>query len=157
MLVFRSLFKKVGTNVIFSPFDFFSYPAIEIGSDVFIGHGAHFSTIKKISIGSKVMFGPNVTILGGNHNTSVRGKYMFDVVDKKSDDDLDIFIEEDVWIGANVTILKGVTIGKGSIVGASALVNKSIPPNSVAVGVPAKVVGERFNREDLKTHLELLE
>lgn len=156
MLFFKPMFKKIGKNVVFSPFDSFSYSNIEIGNNVSISSGAHFSSIKSIYIGDKVMFGPNVTILGGDHNVSELGKYMFDVNNKKPEDDLDIIIEDDVWISSGVTILKGVTIGRGSIIGASALVNKSIPPNSIAVGIPAKVIKDRFNETELKKHLNLL-
>ncbi|MDR0920429.1 MAG: polysaccharide pyruvyl transferase family protein [Oscillospiraceae bacterium] len=48
--------------------------------------------------------------------------------------------EGHVWLGQNVTVLKGVTIGTGTCVGAKSLVTKDIPPNSLAVGVPAKVI-----------------
>ena len=51
-----------------------------------------------------------------------------------------ITIEDDVWIGAGVTILAGVTIGRGSVIGAHSLVTKDIPPMSVAVGTPCKVL-----------------
>jgi acetyltransferase-like isoleucine patch superfamily enzyme len=54
-----------------------------------------------------------------------------------------VTIEDDVWIGLNAVVLQGVTIGQGSIVGAGAVVNKSLPPWSIAVGVPAKVIGLR--------------
>jgi acetyltransferase-like isoleucine patch superfamily enzyme len=54
-----------------------------------------------------------------------------------------ITIEDDVWLASNVVVVDGVTIGKGSVVGAGAVVNKSLPPYSVAVGVPAKVVKDR--------------
>jgi acetyltransferase-like isoleucine patch superfamily enzyme len=54
-----------------------------------------------------------------------------------------IRIEDDVWIGMNVSILKGITIGQGSIIGAGSVVTKDIPANSIAVGVPAKIVGRR--------------
>jgi acetyltransferase-like isoleucine patch superfamily enzyme len=53
-----------------------------------------------------------------------------------------IVIEDDVFIGARAIILKGVTIGKGCVVGAGAVVAKSVPPYSVVVGNPAKVVGD---------------
>jgi len=53
-------------------------------------------------------------------------------------------IKEDVWIGAKSIVLKGVTIGKGAIVGAGAVVTKNIPSYKIAVGVPAKVIGERI-------------
>jgi acetyltransferase-like isoleucine patch superfamily enzyme len=54
-----------------------------------------------------------------------------------------VVIEDDVWIGLNVVILQGVTLGHGCIVGAGAVVTRSIPPWSIAVGVPARVVGRR--------------
>jgi acetyltransferase-like isoleucine patch superfamily enzyme len=52
-------------------------------------------------------------------------------------------IEDDVWIGSKATILDGVVIGAGVVVGAGAVVTMSIPPCSIAVGVPAKVIGKR--------------
>ena len=54
-----------------------------------------------------------------------------------------ITIEDDCWLGHGVTVLDGVTIGEGSIIGAGAVVNKDIPPYSIAVGVPAKVIKHR--------------
>jgi acetyltransferase-like isoleucine patch superfamily enzyme len=54
-----------------------------------------------------------------------------------------IVIEDDVWIGANVTITCGVTIGAHSIIGANSFVNSDIPPYSIAVGSPAKVIKRR--------------
>ena len=56
----------------------------------------------------------------------------------------DIIIEDNCWIAANVTILGGVKISSGSVVGAGAVVTKDIPANSVAIGVPAKVVKNTF-------------
>lgn len=53
-------------------------------------------------------------------------------------------IDDDVWIGRNAIILPVVHIGKGTIIGAGAVVTKDIPPYSVAVGVPAKVIRNRF-------------
>jgi acetyltransferase-like isoleucine patch superfamily enzyme len=52
-------------------------------------------------------------------------------------------IERDVWLGTKVTVSRGVTIGEGSVIGANAVVTRDIPPYSVAVGVPARVVKDR--------------
>ena len=51
-----------------------------------------------------------------------------------------VIIEDNVWIGQSVSILKGVKIGFGSIIGSNSVVTKEIPPHSIAVGIPAKVV-----------------
>ena len=150
-------FRKCGKNVKFYAFDFFFFVTIEIGDDVYIGRGAKISAAHAIiRIGSKVMFGPNVLIRGGNHNTGVIGKYMFDVKEKRDFDDEDIFISDDVWIGGNSTILKGVKIGRGSIVAAGAVLTKSFPPYSIIGGVPAKVIKSRFNYSQVSEHEILL-
>ena len=59
--------------------------------------------------------------------------------------DDEIRIGNDVWVGANVTILPGVTIGDNVVIGAGAVVTKDIPDNSLALGVPARVVKEIEN------------
>jgi acetyltransferase-like isoleucine patch superfamily enzyme len=51
-------------------------------------------------------------------------------------------IGNNVWIGMNATILKGVTIGDGAVVAANSLVNRSVPPNALVGGVPARVIRE---------------
>uniref|UniRef100_UPI00313FFBA6 DapH/DapD/GlmU-related protein n=1 Tax=uncultured Nitrospira sp. TaxID=157176 RepID=UPI00313FFBA6 len=91
-------------------------------------------------IGDDVMMGPRVTIYGRDH--------CFDSIDVSMMDQgmgkyERIVIEDDVWIGANAIILKGVRIGKGTIVGAGAVVTKEVPPYSVVVGNPARVVRTR--------------
>lgn len=54
-------------------------------------------------------------------------------------------IGNDVWIGANATVLAGIKIGDGAIIGANSLVTEDVPPYSVVVGTPAKVIKMRFD------------
>jgi acetyltransferase-like isoleucine patch superfamily enzyme len=54
-------------------------------------------------------------------------------------------IEDDVWVGARAIILPGVTIGHGSVIGAGAVVAKSVPPYSIVVGNPGRVVRSRLD------------
>jgi acetyltransferase-like isoleucine patch superfamily enzyme len=56
----------------------------------------------------------------------------------------DVVIGSDVWIGQDVTVMSGLSIGDGCVVGTGAIVTKSLPPFSIAVGVPARVVKYRF-------------
>lgn len=148
MYLQKSRFRRIGHNVTFYPLSsYFIYDNIEIGNDVQINHGANFETwIAKLYIGNKVLFGPNVTIRGGIHPYYKVGEFIFDIPEseKSSEDDKDVFIEDDVWIGCNVTILKGVTIGRGAIIAAGAVVTKSIPPYTIAAGVPARKLKNRF-------------
>ncbi|HEF0022488.1 TPA: acyltransferase [Citrobacter amalonaticus] len=59
-----------------------------------------------------------------------------------------IVIGNNAWLGFDVVVLKGVTIGEGAIIGARSVVTRDIPPWSVAVGNPAKVV--KYIPEDLR-------
>ncbi|MBN1398747.1 MAG: acyltransferase [Bacteroidetes bacterium] len=163
LLAYRKAKTKMGAcgkNVYFSPFktDLF-YPTLFVGNDVYIGPGALFlSTESYINIGNKVLFGPNVTIIGGNHSSHIIGKYMFDykLSDKLKTDDAPVIIEDDVWVGTGATILKGVTVGRGSIVAAGAVVTKSVPPYAIIGGVPAKVLKFRWTPDEILQHERIL-
>lgn len=157
MVGLKFRFKRTGMNFIFDPFGAYSYETIEVGDDVYIGlNPTLLASESKIIFGNKIMLGPNVTIMGGDHNTNQIGEYMFDVKTKLPENDLPVILEDDVWIGSGVTILKGVTIGEGAIVAACSLVIKSVPPYSVVGGVPAKVLKKRFTEEEILKHKELL-
>jgi acetyltransferase-like isoleucine patch superfamily enzyme len=52
-------------------------------------------------------------------------------------------IEPDTWLGTKVTVARGVVIGEGAVVGANAVVTHDLPPYSVSVGVPARVIKDR--------------
>ncbi len=154
MILSRPAFRRHGAHLLFDPRDHFNYENIEIGDDVTIGSGATLmATESRIIIGNKVLMGPNVTIIGGDHNTSQVGKFMYDVLEKRPEDDQDVIIEDDVWIGSGAIILKGVRLGRGSIVAAGAVVKKEVPPYTIVAGVPAKVIAIRFgNLETISRH-----
>ncbi|HXW68853.1 MAG TPA: hypothetical protein VEJ88_04530 [Dissulfurispiraceae bacterium] len=102
------------------------------------------------------MFGPNVTIVTGDHNTSQIGMYMFDVKEKLPENDMPVTIQSDVWVGTGVIITKGVTVGTGSIVAAGALVRNDVPPYSIVAGVPARVIRRRFTDDEIVEHKRML-
>lgn len=67
----------------------------------------------------------------------------------------DIIVENDVWIGAKSTIMSGVKIQNGSIVGANSVVTKDVPPYSIVVGNPAKIVKYRFTERQIESLLKI--
>lgn len=157
MVLYKPLFKRHGRNFVFDPFGHYSFHTIEVGDDVFIGQGAVLlASESKIVLGSKIMLGPNVTIMGGDHNTSQIGRYMYDVDEKLPENDLPVHIEDDVWIGTGAIILKGVVIGRGSIVAAGALVINDVSPYSIVGGVPAKEIKKRFTKEEIEVHEKIV-
>ena len=92
-----------------------------------------------LRIGNDVRIAPQVMIMPTNHiyedpDVPIR---------KQGLRAKGVKIEDDVWFGVGAIVLDGVTIGKGSVIGAGAVVTRDIPPYSVAVGVPAKVVKKR--------------
>ena len=95
--------------------------------------------VKEVYIGNDVMIGPNSTITTVGHPLTPKGRR--EHLAQASE----IRIGNDVWLGANVTVLQGVTIGNNVVIGAGAVVNRDIPDNSLAVGVPAKVIKEIDN------------
>ena len=130
---------------------------ISLGDDVTIGTNSCFlSTDAELKIGNKVIFGPHVYILTGNHQVSQIGEYITDVRKKTECCDADVIIEDDVWIGAGVIILKGVTIGRGSVIGAGSVVTKSTQPYSINAGNPCKMIKMRFTEQEIEQHERLL-
>ena len=126
---------------------------IDHGSSV--GRGAVlWTTGAKIVIGQKVMFGPNVTVITGNHRTDFVGKFMADVTgkEKKPENDETVVICDDVWVGANATVLKGVTIAEGCVISAGAVLTKSTQPYGIYAGVPAVRIKDRFTQGELDAH-----
>jgi len=115
-----------------------------IGDNFFTGPGCYMSTsvLAKIQIGNDVMFGPKVTVLGGNHNIDLTGMPMTKAP-YHPERDKGIVIENDVWVGAGVILLDGAYLSEGTVIAAGAVVNKVTEPFSVYGGVPAKLIKYR--------------
>lgn len=154
--IYKKRMLHCGSNVHFSPVDsVFTYESMSVGDNVSIGYHADFvATRSKIIIGDHVVFGPHVSIRGGDHRFDIPGRYIDSIKDedKLPQNDADVVFEGDNWVGMNVTVLKGVTIGFGSILAAGAVVTKSVPPYSIVGGVPATVIRKRFSDEEIVQH-----
>jgi len=135
-------------------------PGIELGKGVSINDAVVINANRgRVTLGDRSWLGPFCLIYGNGgvaigRNVLVAGHSSINTVSHSAERcDIPVndqpvvtdpvVIEDDVWIGLNAVVLQGVTIGHGSIVGAGAVVTKSIPPWSIAVGVPARVIGRR--------------
>jgi len=100
------------------------------------------------------MFASEVVILGGDHRFNLPGIPM---MCSGRPEILPTFIEDDVWIGYRAVIMAGVTIGRGSIIAAQSVVTKDVPPYSIVGGIPAVIIGKRFEkRQDIEEHERML-
>jgi len=116
---------------------------ITIGKNVFINAGCKFQDQGGITIGDGALIGHNAVLATLNHDMTP---------EKRSDlHPSPIVIGKNAWIGASATILPGVTIGDGAIVAAGAVVNKDVPANTVAGGVPAKIIRKNVDEPERRT------
>lgn len=113
-------------------------PRIIIGNDVVIGRFSVLTNKNLIKIGNDVLIGAYVQIIDVNH-----GMLAGPIIRNQDAQIGEVIIGNDVWIGAGAKILKNVHIGDGAIIGANAVVTKDVPPNAIAVGIPAKVIKYR--------------
>lgn len=131
----------IGKNVVIYPdVMFFGDGPITIGDNVSIGNGTIFGSLSKegITVGDNTMIAAQCYLIDCDHGMKL-GMPMCQQKQNTSP----ISIGNDVWLAANVTVLKGSHIADGAVIGAKALVKGEIPPDSIAVGVPAKVIKER--------------
>jgi acetyltransferase-like isoleucine patch superfamily enzyme len=122
------------------------HAGIFVGQNCFFGEYTCIRGQGGVRIGDGVYTGTQVNIAAVNHVFADPNQFIKDQGITADG----ITIEDDVWLGSHVTVVDGVTVGKGSIVGAGAVVTKSIPAYSIAVGVPAKVAGDRRDPEAVK-------
>lgn len=111
-----------------------------IGNRVGISKNAYISVRGRVKIGDDCIFGPNVSIQSENHSFD---KGVDVPIRLQGEVREGVTIENDCWVGCNAVILDGVTVGAHSVIGAGAVVTSDIPPKSVAVGVPARVIKAR--------------
>ncbi len=124
---------------------------ISVGDHLIINFGCTILDVAEVTMGDWVMIGPHVLISTVNHPLTPRGRRNRLGVAKP------IHIGNDVWIGGGAVILPGVNIGNNVVVGAGAVVTHDIPDNSLALGVPARVVREIDNDLDGWVEGELLQ
>lgn len=112
------------------------------GKNVQLNDNVHIDAMKRVEIGNNVLMASHIFISDNSHGGYKEGVACNpDVPPMERDYEIKpVIIEDNVWIGEGAFISMGVTVGRGSVVGAHSFVNRNIPPYSIAVGNPAKVI-----------------
>jgi acetyltransferase-like isoleucine patch superfamily enzyme len=122
---------------------------IEIGQTTYIGPYGCLAG-PNIKIGRDCLIASHVGIYANNRNFADPDR----PINQQGITSRGIVIENNCWLGTGVKVLAGVTIGEGSVIGAGSVVTHDIPPYSVAVGVPAKVISHRSRPASATTATE---
>ena len=138
----RELLGGAGEDVLVQPMFWCDYGEnIQMGSHVEINHNCVILDCAPVTFGDHVFIGPNCGFYTAGHP--------LDAVTRNAGLEYarPITVGDNVWFGGNVTVLPGVTIGSGAVVGGGSVVSRDVPPNTVAVGNPCRVVKEIFQGE----------
>jgi len=112
---------------------------VVIGPDAFIGAGSQVVAMERVTIGRDALVAAYCVIRDADHRFSDPAT----PIRLQGHVARPIEIGADVWLGAHVVVTAGSTIGDGCVIGANAVVRGEIPAQSIAVGVPAKVIKKR--------------
>jgi acetyltransferase-like isoleucine patch superfamily enzyme len=114
--------------------------SITIGQGTYIGPRCHLGAYRSgITIGANVLLAPHCSMVDTEH----KFESLNIPINRQGFTSKGIVIEDDVWLGTGVIVMDGVHIGRGAIVGAGAVVTHDVPPNALAVGIPARVLKGR--------------
>lgn len=133
----RDLFGAGGDTVWIEPPFYCDYGGnIYLGANVFMNFNCVVLDVAPVTIGSRVMFGPNVQIYTATHP--------LDAAERAQGKEFarPISIGDDVWVGGSAVILPGVRIGSRTVIGAGAVVTKDLPDGVFAAGNPCRVLRE---------------
>ncbi len=112
---------------------------IRLGRNIYVGQHAVLFGHGGVDIGDDTLIAMHCRIVAAEHAIPAIGTPIRSQGDRPSP----VRIGRDVWLGAGVTVLAGVTIGDGCVVGAGSVVTHDLPPGSIAMGTPARVVRQR--------------
>lgn len=141
-LLLRLFGAKIGKKTIIRSSVRIPYPwKLRIGDYCHIGEDVDLYTYGEIEIGDCAVVSQRSYICAGSHDHT---SPTFDLVAEK------IVIESEAWLATDVFVAPGVKIGHGAVVGARSSVFHDIPPASIAIGNPARVIGERRMKADSK-------
>ena len=157
--ILKELLPNRGINVYLQGPIYFDF-----GTHISMGDGSYanfnFTVLDegKVNIGKNVFIGPNVSILTPIHPLRFQERNAF--LNEKTGNMTNleragsVIIGDNCWLGGSVTVCANVNIGEGSVIGAGSVVTRDIPPHSLAVGVPCRVLRSVTEDDSLFTHPE---
>lgn len=107
---------------------------LRIGERTYINYGSSISASRLVTIGARCLLGTYTLVIDDNFHHVDPARRM------EATEPAPVRIADDVWLGAKAVVLPGVSIGTGSVIGAGSVVTRDIPPQTLAVGLPARVV-----------------
>ncbi len=114
----------------------FDTPTLTVGDHTHLGYQLIINVGCDVTIGKRVLVADRVTIMSYDGHPTDPGQRHLPAPPASS---RKIVIGDNVWIGINSVILKGVTIGEGSVIASGSVVTSRVPPNSLAMGNPARI------------------
>jgi acetyltransferase-like isoleucine patch superfamily enzyme len=140
-LVHGERYISIGRDVFIGPSSWLhvngSQALLEIGDGTRMSGHCVLSATQHVRLGQSVLLGRNVYIADHNHGTAAPD---VPIMEQALDSISPVTVEDNAWLGQHSVILPGVTIGRGSVVGANSVVLDDVPPRTLAVGAPARVV-----------------
>lgn len=140
---------------------------VDFGSNLYMGDGSYanfnFTVLDegRVTIGKNVFIGPNVSILTPIHPLRYEERNSFLNQRTGHWTNLEraaaVIIGDNCWLGGGVTVCPGVSIGEGCVIGAGSVVTRDIPPHSLAVGSPCRVLRPITEADSVYAHPEYLE
>ncbi len=131
----EKLFQKKFKKITIEPPFYCDYGInIELGENIYMNFNCTILDCAKVKIGDNTLLAPNVQIYTATHTLDYQTRI------EELEYAKPITIGRNCWLGGGVIVLPGVEIGDNSVIGAGSVVAKSIPPNSLAVGNPCKVI-----------------
>lgn len=134
----REMFAEIGEGCYIEPPFHANWGGrhVHFGKSVYANFNLTLVDDTHIYVGDYTMFGPNVTVATAGH------PILPSLREKAFQYNMPVRIGRNCWIGAGVVIVPGVTVGDNTVIGAGSVVTRDIPANSVAMGVPCRVVRE---------------
>jgi maltose O-acetyltransferase len=120
------------------------YQRLHIGESCWFNAGCNLDLSAPITIGNRVSFGHEVLLMTSTHEIGSSARRAGAFVAQP------VRIGDGAWLGSRCTILPGITVSEGAVVAAGAIVTKDVPQNTVAAGIPAKVIRNLQPSNELK-------